>query len=236
MSTLVFDIETVGENFDGLDKTSQEALTSWIRKTSNSEEEYNAKLEDLKNELGFSPLTGEIVAIAILDYEKDKAVVYFQSPNAEIKEFEEDSTKYKSVTEKEMLENFWKGVASYDSFVTFNGRGFDVPFLMIRSAIHKIRPSKNLMSNRYFGSQTYDSKHIDLMDQLSFYGASRTKGGLHMYCRAFGIKTPKDGGIKGEEVAKFFKEGKYLDIARYNGRDIRATGELYAYWLKYLKF
>jgi len=235
MSTLIFDIETVGEDFDSMDKTSQDALTSWLRKTTNDDEEYEAKLGDLKNELGFSPLTGEIVAIAVLDYEKDKAVVYFQAPNADISEFEEGDAKFKPMTEKEMLESFWNGAKLYDSFVTFNGRGFDVPFLMIRSAVHGIRPSKNLMSNRYLSMQTRDAKHIDLMDQLSFYGASRTRGGLHMYTRAFGIESPKDGGIKGEEVSKFFKEGKYLEIAKYNARDIKATGELYSRWNKYIK-
>jgi hypothetical protein len=31
MATLVFDIETVGEDFDTLDETSQESLTCWIK-------------------------------------------------------------------------------------------------------------------------------------------------------------------------------------------------------------
>jgi hypothetical protein len=34
MATLVFDIETVGEDFDALDETSQDVLTRWIKKES----------------------------------------------------------------------------------------------------------------------------------------------------------------------------------------------------------
>jgi hypothetical protein len=37
-------------------------------------------------------------------------------------------------------------------------------------------------------------------------------------------------------VGKYFREGKYLDIARYNAGDLRATKELYEYWRDYLRF
>ena len=69
--------------------------------------------------------------------------------------------------------------------ITFNGRGFDCPFILIRSAVHKIKPTKDLMPNRYNGV------HIDLLDQLTFYGASRRKFSLDMWCKTFGIKAPK---------------------------------------------
>lgn len=236
MAKLIFDIETVGENFDELDKTTQDVLTKWIKKESANKEDYNAALEDLKNGLGFSALTGEIVAIGILDYEKDKGVVYFQSPGQKIEEFEEDNIKFKSMPEKEMLENFWNGIKEYQEFISFNGRGFDVPFLMVRSAIHQIRPTKNLMSNRYLNSQDFNAKHVDLMDQLTFYGAVRKKGGLHLWTRAFGIKSPKSEGVTGDDVGPLFKKGKFKEIARYNVGDLRATKELYEYWQNYIRF
>lgn len=236
MARLIFDIETIGEDFDALDHTSQEALTRWIKKDAESEEEYERELALIKDGLGFSPFTGEIVAIGVLDYERDKVVIYFQAPNEDMKEFEEDGVKYKPMSEPEMLESFWAGAQNYNEFVTFNGRCFDVPFLMIRSAIHKIKPSKDLMSNRYLGSQRDSAKHIDLQDQLTFYGALRRKGGLHIIARSFGIKSPKDSGIKGEDVGRLFKEKKFKDIARYNAGDLYATRDLYTYWKDYLKF
>jgi len=235
MSKLIFDIETIGEDFDSLDKMTQEVLTYWIKKDANSEEEYEVSLIDLKSRLGFSPLTGEIVAIGILDYEKDKGVVYFQAPDKKVDVFEENNIKFKPMTEKEMLENFWSGIKEYQEFISFNGRSFDAPFLMIRSAIHKVRPTKNLMSNRYLNSQDSNAKHIDLLDQLTFYGAVRRKGSLHLWTRAFGIKSPKAEGITGDEVGPLFKGGKFREIARYNAGDLRATKELYEYWQNYLK-
>jgi len=236
MSKLIFDIETIGENFDELDATTQEVLTKWIKKETESESEYQEALKDLKEGLGFSPLTGEIVAIGVLDYEKNKGAVYFQTPGKNMQESEENGIKFKQMTEKEMLENFWNGAKNYQEFISFNGRSFDVPFLMIRSAVHKIRPSKDLMSNRYLSSQKFDSKHIDLLDQLTFYGAVRKKGNLHLWSRVFGIESPKTHGITGNDIGRLFKEKKFLDIAKYNVGDLIATKRLYEYWEKYLKF
>lgn len=240
MSKLIFDIETIGENFDKLDETTQDALSWWIKKESSGEEDYKIALEDLKNGLGFSPLTGEIVAIGVLDGEKNKGVVYYQNPlrqaQGEPEELEEDGIKFKAMSERDMLASFWQGAEHYDEFISFNGRSFDMPFLMIRSAILGVRPTRDLMSNRYLGSQRFGAKHIDLLDQLSFYGAVRRKGNLHLWSRAFGIKSPKDGGITGEDVGQLFHEKKFLDIAKYNVGDLRATLELYNYWEKYLRF
>lgn len=214
-----------------LDKTTQEVLTRWIKKESESEEEYRIALEELKNGLGFSPLTGQIVTIGVLDVGLNKGVVYYQNNAESSDDFEESGIKFKAMSEKEMLENFWEGARKYQQFITFNGRSFDVPFLMVRSAVHKIRPTVNLMPPRY-----NSVNHIDLLDQLTFYGAVRKRGNLHLWARAFGIESPKNQGISGEDVGQLYRDGRYLDIARYNVGDLRATRELYLIWDKYVRF
>ena len=234
--TLVLDIETVGEDYDALNEATKDNLTRWLKKESWSEEEYQTQLKDIKESLGFSPLTGQIVAIGVLDYHSQQGVVYFQAPGQNLQPFEENKIQYKPMTEKDMLLHFWKGAEQYQEFITFNGRGFDAPFLMVRSAVHGLRPSKDLMSNRYRGSQKWGSIHIDLLDQLSFYGAVRRKGSLHLWSRAFGIESPKASGVTGDDVARLFAEKKYTDIARYNVGDLYATAKLYDYWDRYLKF
>ncbi|NCO44859.1 3'-5' exonuclease, partial [Candidatus Wolfebacteria bacterium] len=179
-SKLIFDIETVGADFDSFDETSQKSLTRWIKRESENDEEYRAALKNLKEELGFSPLTAEIVVIGTLDYEKNQGGIYFQAPGENIGDFTEEGIKFKQMTEKEMLEHFWKEIApKYQEFVSFNGRQFDGPFLMIRSAYHGIRPTKNLSESRYFYQQR-TCVHIDLADQLSFQGNLRKRGSLHM--------------------------------------------------------
>lgn len=233
---LIIDIETIGEDFDKLDHATQDNLTRWIRKDSDDEEDYKRALEDLKNGLGFSPLTGEIVAIGLLDYHKNEGAVYYQAPGQKNEETKEEGISFKQMEEKEMLQKFWELASRYQVFVTFNGRGFDVPFIMIRSAIHGIRPTKDLMRGRYLYQNNPEALHIDLYEQLSFYGAVRKKGGLHLWSRAFGIASPKAHGVSGDDVGPLFKKKKFLDIAKYNVGDLRATRALYEKWEQYLSF
>ena len=57
---------------------------------------------------------------------------------------------------------------------------------------------------------------------------------LHLFCRAYGIESPKAGGVAGDDVAELFAEKRFRDIALYNSRDVTATTELYRKWLEYL--
>lgn len=223
MSKIVFDIETVGENFDEIDATSQEMLLRWAE----SEEAQ----QEVKDGLGFSPLTGQIVAIGVMDVETEKGAVYYQSPGKTLEE-DFEKIKLKTMSEPEMLEQFWSVAKRCSECISFNGRAFDVPFLMVRSAIHKIRVPVNLMPPRY----SSNAIHIDLMDQLTFYGSVRRKGNLHMWCRAFGITSPKADGVTGDDVGRLFQEKKYQKIAEYNVGDLKATRELYRYWNDYMRF
>ncbi len=69
------------------------------------------------------------------------------------------------------------------------------------------------------------------MDQLTFYGAARFRGkSLHLFCRALGIESPKASGTTGDDVAALYAAKKYLELARYNGGDLRATTALYKHW------
>jgi DNA polymerase elongation subunit (family B) len=234
---LVIDIETIGEDFDALDHATQENLTRWIKKDSDGEDEYKLALQDVKNELGLSPLTGQIVAIGVLDVDTNEGGVYYQAPGQKNEDVKEDGIAFKQMTEEDMLRKFWELAAKYQIFVTFNGRGFDLPFLMIRSAVHGVRPTKDLMQARYPWQVRNDGAvHVDLLDQLSFYGAVRRKGSLHLWSRAFGIESPKSGGVSGNDVGPLFKQKKFLEIAKYNVGDIRATRLLYEKWEAYLNF
>jgi uncharacterized protein YprB with RNaseH-like and TPR domain len=231
---LIFDIETIGEDFDSLDEVTKDNLTRWIkREAAQDDNKYNVMLIDLKEGLGFSPLTGQIITIGVFDTVLNRGVIYYQAPDKDSEEIQVDNFTFKTHSEKEMLESFWQGAKNYQEFVTFNGRSFDVPFIITRSAKYQIKPTVNLMSNRYLNSRGFGVKHIDLLDQLSFYGAVKRRGSLHLYCRAFGIKSPKAGGITGDDVKRLFKERKYKEIAEYNSGDLVATGELYKIWQEY---
>ncbi len=221
MARILFDIETAGRDFDSLVPAVQDYLLKW------AETEEDKK--DVKESLSFYPLTAEIVAIGMYDPDKGKGSVFFQNNAAPLLPFEEEGITYENGTEQEIIQRFWEIIKSHNQFITFNGRGFDCPFIMIRSAVHKIKPLRDLMPNRY------GDAHIDLFDQLTFFGASRRKFSLDMWCRAFGIKSPKAEGITGYEVKDLFKAGKHMDIARYCAGDLKATAELFAVWENYIR-
>jgi len=229
MPRLIFDIETIGVEFDSLDEKSKEFV---IKFAETPEEEQEAK-----DGLSFSPLTGEIVSIGILNPNTDKGAVYFHDPSGKLEKESKNNIQYTPLTsEKEVLKEFWDTAVLYDQFITFNGRGFDCPFIIVRSAVNKIKPTKNLMPNRYeSGDYGKMITHVDLLDRLTFFGSVRRKGNLHMWCRAFGIKSPKASGTTGDDVAQLFKEKKYMDIAQYCAGDLWATKELFNYWDKYIK-
>jgi DNA polymerase elongation subunit (family B) len=222
MSRVILDIETFGKNFESLDKATQEYLLRYA--------DTDDKKQEVKDSLSFYPLTAEVITIGLLNPDKENGHVFFQTGGETLLPFEEDNIRYEAGTEKEIIEKFWNCIKEYDHLITFNGRGFDCPFILIRSAVHKIKPKKDLMPNRY------NDTHIDLLDQLAFYGASRRKFSLDMWCKAFGIKSPKGDGITGYEVRDLFKEGRYFDIAKYCVGDLRATKELFKYWEDYIQF
>ena len=143
-----------------------------------------------------------------------------------------EGVRFKSLDEAGILEQFWLLAKRYDTFVTYNGRGFDIPFILMRSMVHRIRPTKQLMAGRYLYQQLDGAINLDLMDQLSYYGATRP-GKLHMVCQALGIPSPKESG-NGAAVQQQFEEGRYREIADYNLADVVATSELYRLWQDFL--
>ncbi|MEK7083664.1 MAG: ribonuclease H-like domain-containing protein [Patescibacteria group bacterium] len=221
MNTIVFDIETIPQDFDALDSLSQAYL---LKSAETAEEQKIAK-----DQMALWAPTNEIVAIGMLSVESENGAVYFQHRGKKFEESIDRGIKYVAgETEKEILERFWQAIRYADKFVTFNGRGFDCPTILLRSAIREVKPTKNLMPYRY----SVDA-HIDLLEQLTFYNAGR-KFNLHMYCQAFGIQSPK-GDMNGSDVKPMFEKGEYEKIARYCAGDLFATRELYLRWKEYLQ-
>lgn len=222
MSKIIFDIETVGQDLESFDETTR----SYFLKYAKSAEEE----QEIRDSMGFYPLTAQVVTIAMLEADSDKAFVYYQVPGEQPAKSCEGSVEYLSASgEKQLLELFWGKIQKYDQFVTFNGRSFDCPFLMIRSGIHRIRASKNLMPDRY-----RSNAHVDLMEKLTFLGAFRRRFSLHMWCRAFGIRSPKEAGMTGLDVREFFGNARHREIAEYCLGDVAATKELFLCWEKFI--
>lgn len=230
MATLIFDIETKAEEWGDLPGITRSALTHWIDVGNFSKEEKEQKLASMRSRLSFSPFTASIISLAVYDVERKSGAVYFVS-DTKNESFTVDDFTFKQRSEKEILEDFWEGASSYDVFVSFNGRTFALPFLEHRSVMTGVKPSVSIARQRYLTKQTLPY-HVDLLDELSFYGAMTHRPSLQLLCGAYGIENASLLG--GEEIGEAFAEGRYRYIAEKNMGDVQAITKLYATWKEFL--
>ena len=227
MRRIVFDIETCCYPFESFTESQQEYLLRYAEKEK-TEELKTEKREESIRFTSLYPFTASVVAIGIFDVEKEKSFVYYNQEAGEEWTSDEKNIRYKGLSEEEMLKSFWRIIEVTDQVITFNGKNFDAPFLMLRSAMLKVKPAKNLVGKRFDSSG-----HIDLLEQFTFYGLTR-KFNLDFYCNAFGIVSPKSKGISGMDVKNLYEAGRVKDIAVYCGDDIYATFQLYKIWNEFL--
>jgi DNA polymerase elongation subunit (family B) len=220
VAAVVFDIETLGKPASSFD----EAQLAYLFKEGATAEE---RIEEV-NRLNLSPLTAEVLAIGMLNPDTGGGRVLYRSDRRESFRSDDGNVEFVSGDEHGILTAFWEDIRNYAQFITFNGRGFDCPFLMLRSALLGVKPAKNLVPYRYS-----TSPHCDLLDQLTFYGATR-KFSLDFYCRAFGIPSPKAEGITGLDLGPLYRGGKFREIAKYCIGDVIATAELFRRWKSFL--
>lgn len=225
---LVIDIETAACDFQSLAPSQKEYLLRYAEKEQN-ENLKQIKKDDAVRYLSLYPYTSKVIVIGMRNVKSGKTLVLYEAEEQEEFIVEEKNTKYLGLKESEMLNFFWAQAKKADQIITFNGRNFDLPFLMTRSAINKIRPTKNFLKGNKFSVKT----HIDLLDKLTYYGSVR-KFNLDFYCQALGIESPKGKDITGMEVRELYNAGKLKDIAVYCSEDLRATAELYFFWNDFL--
>lgn len=239
---LIYDIETVALPWESFSESQQE----YILRNAETEAEKEKKL----SEMALSPLTSQIVCLGLQmmqsneagNYEFINRVAYSnknQNNNEETEQIKLSTGDDCYIcSEKKIIESFWKIFKKYPNIhlITFNGRNFDAPYIMLRSALLAIKPTRNLMAGTKFSYPL----HTDLADQLSFfsgsfYGATK-RFNFDFYTRAFGITSPKSEGIDGSKVAEFFHNNRYTEIAEYCLRDVVATWELFLKWKEFLYF
>lgn len=230
MAKLVFDIETTSQPLENFDEIQQEYLFRDAEKL--PEEERANRRAELQRQFSLWPLTANVVCIAMLNAETCRGQVLFTA-----EDFEENSDDAGPVEfvpcadEVELLTAFWDVAKHYDSIVTFNGRGFDVPFIYLRSALLNVPITKK----DWLGYRFQTEPHCDLAEQLTFYNVSGRDGAarkfnLDFYCKAFGIESPKSHGVTGMDVNHLMAEKKFREIAEYCLRDVHATVSLYRIW------
>ncbi len=231
MAKLVFDIETSALPLESFDEVQQEYLFRDATKLPDPAAQ-EVRRGEIQQMFSLWPLTARVVCIAMLNAETLRGQVLFTADD-----FEQDSEEggpvefVPCVDETELLTAFWAVAKHYDGIVTFNGRGFDVPFIYLRSAVLNVPISRR----DWLGYRYAIEPHCDLAEQFTFYGVSGRDGAarrfnLDFYCKVFGIDSPKSHGVTGMDVTRMLAEERYREIAEYCLRDVNATVELYRVW------
>jgi len=217
MKKLVIDIETVGTPWEELDAYVREYLIKGLN---------DGDAEETRRAGGLSPFRGRIIAIGVINIEDGRSCAMYEVPGQTQLAIEKAGQRtYMSGSEKQILEKFWEFFEGDSRFITFNGRQFDGPFLMIRSAINGIVPKRDLVGYRY-GFHP----NCDLREALNFFGttnARQFKFNLDLACKVFGVETSKGEGLDGRSVETWYRAGRHREIADYCLDDVRATCELY---------
>lgn len=217
MKRLVIDIETVGTPWEEHAPYVREYLIKGMS---------DAEAEEEKRRGALSPFTGRIVAIGVVNADDGRDCVLYEIPGqAELITRKDGARTFISGSEKQILEKFWDFLGRDDRFISFNGRQFDGPFLMIRSAILGIKPKRDLVGIRW-----NFHPNCDLRDALMFKGTinpRQMRFNLDLACRSFGIESSKSEGMDGRAVETMYRSGRYDEIATYCLEDVRATSELY---------
>ena len=231
MAKLVFDIETSALPLENFDDVQQEYLFREAERLTDEPARTNKRAE-IQQFFSLWPFTAQVVCIAMLNADSLRGKVLFTAEDYEENAAEGSPVEFvPCADEVELLTAFWDVAKHYDSVVTFNGRGFDVPFIYLRSALLNVPISrKNWLGYRY-----QIEPHCDLAEQFTFYGVSGREGAarrfnLDFYCKAFGIESPKSQGITGMDVNSLLAEGRHREIAEYCLRDVRATVSLFQIW------
>jgi 3'-5' exonuclease len=132
-------------------------------------------------------------------------------------------------TEKQLIATFCDKIAELKpQLVTFNGNSFDLPVLRYRAMIHGVS-APGLAARLYFNRYTEDA--VDLCDILSSF-APHSKASLNELSKIMGMPG-KPEGIDGNEVERYFLEGRIKEIADYCETDVVNT---YRVWLRYELF
>jgi predicted PolB exonuclease-like 3'-5' exonuclease len=107
--------------------------------------------------------------------------------------------------------------------VTWNGRGFDLPVLMLRSLRYGVSAPWYYRKAGYRYRYSTD-KHIDLCDVLADHGATRMTS-LHGAARLIGL--PGKDGVDGSQVEALYRTGQIEALRGYCLSDVAQTAFLF---------
>lgn len=211
VSYLIFDVETIGDG----DLISRVRYPSENLSADAALARYRAELMEQTGK-DVLPVTFVLpIAVAVAKVDADFRLIEVVTI---------DSPAYRPHV---IARDFWRGWKSYKcpTFVTFNGRGYDLPVMELAAFRYGI-PVKEWFNvdarsfeqrrNRY-----NHAAHLDLHDFINNFGATRLVGGLNLIANLIG--KPGKTGIDGSQVQDMYAQGEVAAINDYCMGDVLDT-------------
>lgn len=141
--------------------------------------------------------------------------------------------------EKDILAKFFRAFSDLEKMpqlISWNGSGFDIPVLIYRAMQYELSAPwlfeegeriKHMRFDNYVNR--YHTRHLDLMDRFSQYGASRREA-MDVVASLYGLpgKTDVDGSMVGDLV----EHDDWHTLAIYCESDVMNTWLIYLRWLR----
>jgi predicted PolB exonuclease-like 3'-5' exonuclease len=122
--------------------------------------------------------------------------------------------------ENSILQRFWTAIAKANCIVGHNVLDFDLLFILQRSIINGVRPSRDIPFARFKDWPVFDT--MQEWCKWSFRG----KVSLAALCEALGIPV-KQTGLDGSKVYDYYMAGRLEEIYEYCKSDVVAAREVY---------
>lgn len=139
--------------------------------------------------------------------------------------------------EKEKIEKFLVYIEKFNPrLVSFNGRGFDLPMMMIRAMKYNLSATNYFCTNDKISGKDkwsnyrsrYDGAfHLDLLDHISDFGSVR---GFKLDTLCATLNLPGKYDVSGDQVLELYYQNELEKISQYCESDVLNT-----YWL-FLKY
>lgn len=129
--------------------------------------------------------------------------------------------------EKALLVEFWKMAHSCAGrIVTWNGKGFDAPFVIIRSIAHGITPLVPESTIRQWARRYSTEPHCDVKEIVTNGNVMAKGEGLDEWAAFMGL--PLKPGVEGADIHFLHANGDHDKIREYCVHDQVTTGKIYS--------
>jgi predicted PolB exonuclease-like 3'-5' exonuclease len=174
--------------------------------------------EEEFRQLALHPEYGRVLSIGMI-VEQDAHIIH-----RGVLGREKQSMRF-HLDEARTLKNFWKLLSNFnvnrDLIISHNGLCFDLPFILKRSLINRIRPSVKLPFARYRTQPIYDTMQVwSNWDPRQFLSLSDLAEVLK-------VGVSKTAGMDGSKVYDQFRAGHHQEIAEYNLNDVIVLRAVY---------